>query len=117
MQCPFKLLQLGWLKLYFNIIDFIWVVYILKEGIVESNTTLPGLRAIAIRSSDATVNIHDLETRKQLVGWDRRAVKRSGCIGSLVFMETERRCSEGPGLLWMQLPKSKAMTMQTSLQE
>jgi len=98
-------------------IDFIWVVLILQEGIVTSNTTLAGLRAITIRSSDATFNVHELCTGKQLVSWNRRAIKRSGYIGSLVFLETGRKCSGGSGLLWMQHPKSQAMKMQISLQE
>ena len=93
------------------------MVHILKEGIAKSNATLPGLRAITICNSDATFNICDLYGER-LLSLDRGVIKRSGCIESLVFLETERRYSRGPGLLlWMQHPKSLAMAMRKSLQE
>jgi len=89
------------------------------EGIAKSISALPGLRIVTIRSSDATFNVYD-STGKQLLSWNRRVLKRSGCIespGPLVFLETGRRCSEGPGLLWMQHSKSQPMKMHHTLQE
>jgi len=83
----------------------VWVVNILSEGIaLDNNTTLTGLHIITIRSSDATFNVHDLHTGKQLLSWSKTAIRRSGCIGTLVFIEAGRRCSGGPGLLWMYHP-------------
>ena len=102
---------------YFFCTEFIWVVHILVEGIAESNTTLAGLCVIAIRGSDATFNVHDFHTGKNLLSWDRGAIRRSGCMKSLVFLEAGRRCTGGPGLLWMYHPISQAMTLRKSLQE
>ncbi|XP_065886968.1 uncharacterized protein [Dysidea avara] len=82
----------------------IWVVHILKEGIAVDNTTLTGVHIITLRSSDATFNVHDLHSGKLLLSWNKSAIRRSGCIESLVFVEAGRRCSGGPGLLWMYHP-------------
>jgi len=97
--------------------DFIWVVYILRKGIAESNITLAGLRIITIRSSAATFNVHDFHTGKHLLSWDRASIRRSGCMKSLMFLEAGRRCAGGPGLLWMQHPIPEAMTLRQCLQE
>jgi len=98
-------------------IALIWVVYVLKEGITKHNSTLAGLQVITIRSSDATFNLYDFHTGKHLLSWDREAIRRSGCMKSLVFLEAGRRCSGGPGLLWMQHPIPEAMTLRQCLQE
>ena len=93
------------------------MVHILKEGIVSDSKILTGLCVITIRSSDSTFNVHDFHTGKQLLSWNRAAIRRSGFIKSLVFLEAGRRCSGGPGLLWLQSPLPQARELQKCLHE
>ncbi|XP_065898240.1 insulin receptor substrate 1-like isoform X2 [Dysidea avara] len=84
----------------------VWVVYIISED-VGSKLGYEGLHIVAIRRN-STMNIHNIHSGKHLLAWDRDKLRRSGCIGSLVFMEAGRRCLGGPGLLWMYCPSSVA---------
>lgn len=36
-----------------------------------------------------------------IVTWDRDKMRRTGKTGNLVFIEIGRRCTGGPGLVWM----------------
>ena len=96
---------------------YVWVVHILSEGVALDNTALTGLHIITIRSSDATFNIHDLYTGKQLLSWNKVAIRRSGCIETLVFLEAGRKCSGGPELLWMYHPASQVPKLRQCLHE
>ena len=81
-------------------------MYIINED-VGKKLGYEGLHIIAIRRN-STMNIHNFHSGKHLLSWDRDKLRRSGCIGSLVFMEAGRRCYGGPGLLWMYCPVSVA---------
>lgn len=74
---------------------------------IPKKLSYEGLHIIAIRRN-STMNIHNFHSGKHLLSWDRDKLRRSGCIGSLVFMEAGRRCYGGPGLLWMCCPVSVA---------
>lgn len=41
------------------------------------------------------------DTGTPIVTWDRDKMRRTGKTGNLVFIEIGRRCTGGPGLVWM----------------
>jgi len=88
-----------------------WVVYILNEGI-GGNIRLVGLYVITICTSNSSFNIHDFYTGKLLLAWHKDEIRRSGCIGPLVFLEIKEKCHKGPGLLWMQHPTPQSVKLQ-----
>ena len=94
-----------------------WVVNILGEGIAKNNVTLTGLCVIIICSSDHTINIHSFKNGKKLLSWHRNAIRRSGCVESLVFLKTNHECSEGAGLLWIKPTISQTLALGQCLQK
>ena len=56
-------------------------------------------------------------TGKLLLSWDSEKIKQSGCIRSMVFLETHKGCIEGTGLLWMKPKSSQAAALRQCLQQ
>ena len=91
-----------------------WVVYILDEG-VGHNIGLTGLCVVTFSTTNSTFNVNNYYTKKHLLTWHRDDIRVSGCIDSLVFVEVDKTCNGGPGLLWMQHPSPQSMTLQEEL--
>ena len=91
-----------------------WVVYILDEG-VGHNIGLIGLCVVVLSTTKSTFNIYNFYTKEHLLRWHRDGIRVSGCIDSLVFLEADKMCCGGPGLLWMQHPAPQSMTLQEQL--
>ena len=66
-----------------------------------------GLHVIALRSrgndnQPGQLDIFNLaDPTTPIVTWDRDKMRRTGCLGNMVFIEIGRRCIGGPGLIWM----------------
>ena len=117
VSCEYLLHHFELIEFFSLTIVCVWVVHILKEGIVMSNPTLAGLRLISIRSCDCTFNVHDYHSGNLLLSWDQAAIRRSGYTKSLVFLEASKRCREGPGLIWMHHPLPQAKELRQCLHE
>ena len=76
-----------------------------------------GLCVIFICNDTSTLNIFDFYNGNRLLAWHRDGIKRSGYIGSLVFVEATGTCRGGPGLLWMQYPMPQSVTLQKHIHE
>ena len=91
-------------------------MYILDEG-VGHTIGLTGLCIVVLSTVKSTFNVYSFYTKKHLLTWYRDDMRVSGCIDSLVFVEINKTCSGGPGLLWMQHPTPQSMTLQEQLNE
>ena len=86
-------------------LDSVWPVYILPEE-VGARVHAIGVNVIALRSrrSDSQPGQLDIISPTDpapIVTWDRDKMRRTGCLGNMVFIEIGRRCRGGPGLVWM----------------
>ena len=95
-----------------------WVVHIVDEG-VGHNIGFTGLCIVTISNSRSTFSVSSFYTGKCFLTWHRDDLKTrlSGCIESLIFLEADKMCYGGPGLLWMQHPSPNSMTLQKQLNE
>ena len=101
-ECGFKLSFTGscWFPL-----DSVWPVYIPSEDVGNRVHTL-GVNLIALRSRKSDTQPGQLDIISPtdptpIVTWDRDKMRRTGCLGNMVFIEIGRRCKGGPGLVWM----------------
>lgn len=93
-------------SLFLAISDSVWAVYILPEE-VGSRVNALGVHVVALRSRGTDnqpgqldiISLVDPST--PIVTWDRDKMRRTGCLGNMVFIEIGRRCHGGPGLVWM----------------
>lgn len=80
-------------------VESAWPVYILP-GEVGFKLGIIGVHVLTLHHSQLNIfNPSCLWT--PVVTWDRNEIQRYGKIGSLVFLEIERWCKGGPGLLWI----------------
>lgn len=85
--------------------DSVWAVYILSEE-VGTRVHALGVNIIALRSRKSDTQPGQLDiisptNPTPIVTWDRDKMRRTGCLGNMVFIEIGRRCKGGPGLVWM----------------
>ena len=92
----------------------VWVVYFINEG-VGPLLNFTGLHIVTIRTTNLTFNIHNFYNGKHLLAWEHCKIRRSGCVGPLVFLEIGSRCQGGPGVLWMYYPAHLAQEFRESL--
>ena len=92
----------------------IWVVYLINEGVGPA-LNFTGLHIVTIRTTDLTFNIYNFYNGKHLLTWEHCNIRRSGCVGPLVFLEIGRRCQGGAGVLWMYYPTHLAQEFRESL--
>ena len=90
------------------------MVYLINEG-VGPKLNFTGLHFVTTQATSLTFNIYSFYTGKHLMAWEHRNIRRSGCVGSLVFLEVGRRCQGGPGILWMYCPNHLATQFRESL--
>ena len=90
------------------------MVYLINEG-VGPKLNLTGLHFVTTQATSLTFNIYSFYTGKHLMVWEHCNIRRSGCVGSLVFLEVGRRCQGGPGILWMYCPNHLATQFRESL--
>lgn len=55
------------------------------------------------------------DTGTPIVTWDRDKMRRTGKTGNLVFIEIGRRCTGGPGLVWMYAGFEEAHALRETL--
>lgn len=88
----------------FLISDSVWAVYILPEE-VGSRVHLLGINILSLKSGTeghpGQLEIISPVDPTPIVTWDRDKMRRTGCLGNMVFIEIGRRCRGGPGLIWM----------------
>ena len=96
-----------------------WPVYILPEE-VGSRVHVLGHHIISLRSRKSENQpgqldiISPADPTSPIITWDRDKMRRTGCLGNMVFIEIGRRCRGGPGLLWMYAgPKDTAALRET----
>ena len=92
----------------------IWVVYLINQGIAPK-LHLEGLHFVTIQPANSSFNIYDFYSRKHLLAWERCNIGRVGRYTSLVFLEVNRSCQGGPGVLWMSYPDYLATQFRESL--
>ncbi len=94
-------------------------MYILPEE-VGSRINALGIHVVALKSRSPQnqtgqldiINLADRHT--PVVTWDRDKMRRTGCLGNMVFIEIGRRCQGGAGLVWMYAgPKETAALRET----
>ena len=92
--------------LLFSFKASVWPVYILPEE-VGSRINALGLHIVALRNISENHPgrldiISPTDPTTPIVSWNRDRLRRTGGgIGSMVFVEIGRRCTGGPGLIWM----------------
>ena len=95
-------------------------MYILPEE-VGSRLTLLGFHVVALRSTLKNVHpgqldiINPMEPNSPIVTWDRDKMRRTGCLGNMVFIEIGRRCRGGAGLIWMYAGQREAGALRETL--
>ena len=78
-----------------------WGVVVVQAGIAEQ-ARLKNAFCVVVVTSDDRLKIYPWNAGTvPLITWDRDKLRRSGSIGDMVFMEAGRRCTFGPGMLWM----------------
>ena len=92
----------------------IWVVYLINEG-VGPKLNFIGIHVVTVNTTNLTFNIYNYYNEKHLLAWEHCNIRRSGCIGPLVFLEIGRKCLAGPGVLWMYYPAHLAAQFRESL--
>ena len=92
----------------------IWVVYLINEGI-GPRLHLDGLHFVTIQPSNLTFNIYDFHNGKHFLAWEHCNIRLADRVGPLVFLEVDRRCQGGPGVLWMYCPDHLAAQFRESL--
>ncbi|XP_019856449.1 PREDICTED: insulin receptor substrate 1-like isoform X2 [Amphimedon queenslandica] len=98
--------------------DSVWAVYILPEE-VGSRVHVLGLHILTLKSrvsetQPGQLSIISAADHTPIVTWDRDKMRRTGCLGNMVFIEIGRRCRGGPGLVWMYVgPKETAALRET----
>ena len=85
--------------------DSVWVVYVLAEEVGSRIQSL-GVHIVTLKSSlskesPAQMSIISPLDMEPIVTWDANKMRRTGCLGNMVFIEIGRRCEGGPGLIWM----------------
>lgn len=99
-------------------LDSVWAVYILPEE-VGSRVHVLGTHILALKSrisenQPGQLDIISPADPTPIVTWDRDKMRRTGCLGNMVFVEIGRRCRGGPGLIWMYAgPKETAALRET----
>ena len=89
-------------------------MYCVNEGI-GPRLNLDGLHFVTIQPSNSTINIYGFHNGKHLLAWEHCNISRTGRVGPLVFLEVDRRCQGGPGVLWMWCPNHLAAKFRESL--
>ena len=104
---------------FFSVLDSVWPVYILPEE-VGSRVHVLGHHIISLRSIKSENQpgqldiISPADPTSPIITWDRDKMRRTGCLGNMVFIEIGRRCRGGPGLIWMYAgPKDTAALRET----
>lgn len=102
--------DLYWYSFYIFIPpDSVWAVYILPEEVGTRIHAL-GVHIIALRSKSTKGSnphpgqldiISPTDPTSPVVTWERDKMRRTGCLGNMVFIEIGRRCRGGAGLVWM----------------
>ena len=77
-----------------------WGMCVLKDGIGATAGMRDAFCVAVITDTDQII-VFPWNVTTPLIIWKREHIRRSGSIGNLVFLEAGRRCSFGPGLLWM----------------
>lgn len=94
----------------------IWTVYFISEGVAQT-LNFTGLHVVTISATNLTFNIYDFYNGKHLLAWEHCSIRKSGCVGPLVFLEVGKSCHGGPGVLWMFHPDHLAAKFSKSLQK
>ena len=100
--------------------DSVWGVYILPEE-VGLRLMLLGFHIVALRSIQKGVHpgqldiINPMDPSTPIVTWDRDKIRRTGCLGNMVFIEIGRRCRGGAGLMWMYSGQKEAAAFRETL--
>ena len=89
-------------------------MYLIHEGI-GPRLQLDGLHFVTIQPANSSFNIYDFFSRKHVLAWERCNIQRAGRYGLLVFIEVNRSCQGGPGVLWMSCPDHLATQFRESL--
>lgn len=86
--------------------DSAWPVYILPEE-VGSRCSIIGSHVLVLHGRVEGSRVGKLEiynptdSNEPAISWDHDKIRRTGKLGRLLFIEIGRRCSGGPGLVWM----------------
>ena len=91
-----------------------WGLCVLQAGI-GAKAGLKGALCVAVITDHDQVKIFPWKVTSVIIVWDRNKLRRSGSIGDLVFLEAGRRCTHGPGLLWMYTKSDVALSLREGL--
>ena len=94
-------------------------MYVLAEE-VGSRIHALGVNIVALRSrvsekQPGRLDIISPVDSHSIVSWDRDKMRRTGCLGNLVFIEIGRRCIGGPGLVWLYAGPREACALRQTL--
>ena len=91
-----------------------WVVEVLSEGVGHN---IAGLCVVTLSNNNSALNIYQFPTGKHLLTCQRKSIKFSGCIESLILLLVDGTCYGGPGVLWIQQPVTKSLSLEEQLDE
>ena len=100
--------------------DSVWGVYIFPEE-VGVRTHILGLNFLVLLSEMSEGQkgridiVSPVEMQPRLVSWNREFIRRVGHLGNLSFIEIGRRCTGGPGLVWLYAGPEKAEALRLTL--
>ena len=94
------------LDTFICLLDSAWPVYILPEE-VGSRCSIIGSNVLALHGRiegtyQGKMEIYSpTDHHDPVITWDHDKIRRTGKLGRLLFVEIGRRCTGGPGLVWM----------------